>query len=109
MDLSEKAKAAMEVLSDAVNSVFYIYHTVSGDFEKLHEADAGEELTVSVDFLLCDPPYHVRGQSKSEDTNYDLFEPNEKGYSCDIAKMLIKPRNNGHASCSTLQCSLWWQ
>lgn len=45
----------MVVLSEATNSVRYIYDADVRKFEELHDADAVEEPAMEVDFLLCNP------------------------------------------------------
>lgn len=44
MDLSEEAKQAVEVLSEEMNSVHYIYDADFNDLEDLQDANAREEL-----------------------------------------------------------------
>lgn len=50
----------MEVLSEAINLVCYIYDAYINDCEELHAAGAGEETAKSVNLLLCDTAYNVR-------------------------------------------------
>lgn len=93
----------MEVLSEAINSVYYIYDADIQDLEKLHEVGAGEELAELVDVLLCKPPYNVSRQTKLEDTSHDVFRPNDMHDFCNLAKQLIKPGGHGHVFCSDLR------
>lgn len=59
MNLSKEVKQVMELLSEAINYVFYIYSADFRDLEELHEAETREEIAMSVDFLLHEPFYNV--------------------------------------------------
>lgn len=50
MNLSKKTKRAIKVLSEAMNSAYFIHDVHFCNPEELHEADAKEVLVVSVDF-----------------------------------------------------------
>lgn len=108
MDLSEWSKKAVEVLGEAMTSVYCIYHADFRDLEELREAGKGETLAKSVHFLLCGPPYDLRRQSGLENTIPDVFKPNEMDDFCDPTKMLIKLGGQGHVFCFVPQSSSWW-
>lgn len=62
LNLLEEAKRAIQLLSEAVNSVCYIYDTDFRSNEELHETGIREGVVETVDSLLCDAPYNVRRQ-----------------------------------------------
>lgn len=109
MDLSKEIKVITEVLSRAMDSVYYIYHADFDNFEKYHKDGAGEELAESVDFLLCDPLYNTRCQSELEDTSHNVFEQNDMDDLCKLAEKSVKPGSHGHAYCSLLQPFSEWR
>lgn len=73
MDLSGDAKQAMEMLTDSMNWVCYIYDAYFWDLKELHEASAGGELVSSVGFLLWNPLYNVTSQKTLVNTVHDDF------------------------------------
>lgn len=56
MDWSKEAKRAMQLLSDEINSVSFIYDADLRHLEELHSSGAGEDLAESMYFLLCNHP-----------------------------------------------------
>lgn len=62
--LSEDVKQATEVLSKAVNQVWYLYDVVFCDLEELHITSAGKEPAEPVDFPQCDSLYNSRCHSE---------------------------------------------
>lgn len=68
-------------------------------------AGAGEKLAGSKDFVLCDPPYNVRGQCQLENTRLDVLEPNDMDVCCDLPEKLVKSIVHGHLFCSALPFS----
>lgn len=59
MDLSEKAKRAMESLGKAMNSACHIENAASRSLEDFLEAGSGAAPVQSVKYLLCEPHYNV--------------------------------------------------
>lgn len=79
------------------------------DLQEPLEDGVREELAGIVDFPLCDPPYNVKSQSVSGNTNHDVSEPNEMEDFCNLAGKLRKPVGHGHVFCPALQFSSWWK
>lgn len=102
MKLSEEAKRAVEVLSEPMNSVSYIYGAVFCDLEELYGAVSGEKLAESVDFLLCDPPCNVRLLSELGNISHDVFGRNDMDDFSDMATRLIKHGRHKSVFCSAL-------
>lgn len=107
--LSKKPNRAMEVLSEGMNSVWYIQNADFRDLDELRGAFAGEARAESVEFLLSDPPYSVRRQSELENTSQIVFGLNEMDEFCDLAAKLINPGSNGYVFYSAFQLSQLWQ
>lgn len=95
------------MLSEAINSAFYIYEANFRDLEELNGAGAEGEPAMSVDFLLYDPSDKVRSHSKFRNKGHDAFELNDTGDFCNLTKRLIKPGGHGHALRSAHQFSSW--
>lgn len=79
----------MEVLSNAMNSIYYMYDSDFRSIEEVHKADAREDLVVSLHFLLCDPLYNSRRQSELKKTWRDVLRANDMDNFCDLAKQLL--------------------
>lgn len=105
-NVAEKAKRAIAVLNKAIYAIYYVYDAEFGNLEENHTASAGEELAEWVNFLLSDPPYNLRRQSKLESADKNVFSPNDMDDFRDLAKKPIKPNSHGHAFYCALQYSL---
>lgn len=68
MDFSEETKCSIDVLSEAMKSVFYMFQVDFLDLEELHETGNEGKPSESVDFQLCDNPYNVTCQGELEIT-----------------------------------------
>lgn len=101
MDLSEEAKQAMTVISEAKDLVFYIYDTGFYNLERLQGAGAGSGLVKPVNFLLCHPPCHVRSQKQLENTNHGVFEPIDMENFCN--RKMVRTDGRGYVFGSVLQ------
>lgn len=66
----------MEVLSEAKNSVCYIYNTYFHGLEEIYESGAGTEPAMILHFLPCDLPYYMRCQNALENKSHDVLDPN---------------------------------
>lgn len=44
-----------------------------------------------------------------ENTNHDVFGPNEMAYLCIQTKNWVEPVGHGHVFCSPFYCSSWWR
>lgn len=100
IDLSETAKRALDVLSEAINSDFYIYSADFCDRKELNKDSTGEELAKSLNFLLLEPLYNVRRQKKLQNTSHDVFRSNNIENLCDLDKTLGNSGGHGHVFCS---------
>lgn len=89
----------MKILSGVMNSVSDMYHAYLRGLKKLPEHVAGQELTTFSNILLRNLPHNVSSQRELESTSHEIFEGNEMGDSCDLAKRSIKPGGQDHMSC----------
>lgn len=94
MDLSEKEKQAMEVVSKAVYSACNVYDAVFSDPEDPYEVSVDEELLESKHLLLCNLFNNVRRLSELENTSRVVFETCRKVDFCDLAKRLTRLGDN---------------
>lgn len=65
-DSSERTKRVVKVLGVQMNSAYFIYEVDFRNLENLHEADTKDQVVASVNVLLCDSPYDMRGHSELE-------------------------------------------
>lgn len=94
-DLSEEPKQAISVMAEAINSVCFMYYADLRHLKKLYEADTGQELTESVNFLLYDSFYNLSSHGKVNTLSHEVFGTfNIKAF-CPPAKTLIKPGSHG--------------
>lgn len=73
MNLSKNAKPASLVLSNAMSLICYIYGTDLSNLEELHVVGAEQELTESMEVLLCDSSYNTNRQSELKSSGLDKF------------------------------------
>lgn len=63
IDLTRTAEQTMEVISELISPIIYIYEADFHNLEERYNAGAREKQVRLVNILLCDPPYNVRPQS----------------------------------------------
>lgn len=95
----------IEVLSEAMHSVCWLYAADFRGLEKLHKADTGEEPAESVECQLCYAPHNLRLQKELENKRNSVFCAYDMHYLCDLAKTLIKHAGHNHVFCSVLHVS----
>lgn len=59
------------------------------NLDEIHELQSGEDLTKSVDLLLCDAPYNLHCQQDHENTDHDLSNANGMKAVCDFAENFL--------------------
>lgn len=107
MDLLEELELAMDVLNEAMNSLFYTRLPVLQGLGKLREAGVGENSAMSRHFLLRGSPHNVRRQSELENTGHDVFSRSDIDHFCDRARTFIETGSHLHMIYSALQFSSW--
>lgn len=105
MDMSKEAKGTMEVLSEALILVCYIYDEDLHDIVELHKTGARVVPTEVVNLLQCNHFYEVRKQSELQKTSHDLFEPSDRHDFYNLTEKLMKPSVYGRVILFALQCS----
>lgn len=107
MDLLDKAKREMKVISKAMCSICHIYDAVFRNLEEHDRAGAKEEEVESVDILLCKHSYSLKSQRELENTSHHMFDQRSSEGFCNLANTLENPGNCGHMFCSVLHFFSW--
>lgn len=75
----------MKKLLEAIAPVCCIYDVDLETFVEVHELRAGESINTLMSFMLEDPVFNVRRDSKTDNVKYDIFTSEGKRY---IERML---------------------
>lgn len=108
MDLSDKAKRAIRLLSAGKNSVSCVKDADFCALQNLYKADDGKGLVQSMDMLSCDSLENERRPRKLECTNHNVVGPNGREDFCNMAKSMTIAADYNHVLYSALQCLSWW-
>lgn len=102
---SEEVKQTKKVLSEDMNSFWYINDASFRGIEEIHEFSAKLKLVESVDFLLCDAFHYVNRQSELQITRNDVPGLNDMEDFSALAEKLIKFDGHSQLFRSALQFS----
>lgn len=91
MALSVEAKRAMEVMSEAMESVCYTQDDHFRDFK---------ERVSSVDLMSCNSSYNLSHHSVINYRSHDIFQLDDMYHFCDMAKKVTPSDHPGHVLCS---------
>lgn len=105
--LSEEASEAVDVFSNTMNSVCYVYEEAIRNVENITSAVLGEELVRSVSSLRCDPSDDVRCHNEWKSTGHDVFGAGKHGGLLQYTKENNNSRSYSHVLWTTIQFSAW--
>lgn len=106
--LNEHAKAHVTTLSKSMQPYVRMH---SGSFTDLIEIDdtlyTGQSIVENVQLVLSDPPYNVRRQSGSANSDYDFLSKDEMKDCVDHIADLLRPGGHVILFCTVQQFTIW--
>lgn len=109
LSLSKEAKAAIGKLVNAMSPVCALYDVDFRDLVAEHVMEAGKDIFGKVDFDMADPPYNVRRERNTANSEYNVFNLQDMKDMVEHMGRRLKPGAHGDIFCSSLQFALWYK